>query len=218
MGVAVRADVTGESRKRTREGLTLIELMVVVVVIGIIVTAALPSMADSFADRRVAMVAREVVSLFQRARYMSMAHGRAHQVVYLNDGMGLIQSYAFETRRGTSGACSLATFETAGFALTDFDCLSNWRCVDYLYADTYDSDPGDNDLVRVDGHQNAAFCYEAGSNNQVFIADVLHSNWSSPVSQAGFGYLVYRQLNGAAVGVTRKVFIPSGTGSPRVLR
>lgn len=219
MGVAVRTDVTGESRKRTREGLTLVELMVVVLVMGVLVSAALPSMADGFADRRVAMVAREVVSLFQRARYMSMAHGRAHQVVYLNDfGTGLTQTYAFETRRGTSGACSLATFETAGFALTDFDCLNNWRCVDYLYAYTYDSDPGDTDLVRVDGHQDTAFCYEAGSNNQVFVGSVLHSNWSSPVSQAGFGFLVYRELDGAAAGVTRKVLIPTGTGSPRVLR
>lgn len=218
MGVAVRTDVTGESRKRTREGLTLVELMVVLAVMGVLVSSALPTMGDSFADRRVAMVARDVVSLFQRARYLSMAHGRAHQVVYLNDGMGLAQTYAFETRRGTGGACSLATFETAGFALTDFDCLNNWRCVDYLYADTYDSDPDDQDLVRVDGQQDAAFCYEAGSNNQVFVGAVLHSNWSSPVSQAGFGFLVYRQLDGVAVGVTRKVLIPSGTGSPRVLR
>jgi type II secretory pathway pseudopilin PulG len=193
--------------------------MVVLAVMGVLVSSALPAMGDSFADRRVAMVAREVVSLFQRARYMSMAHGRAHQVVYLNDfGTGLTQAYAFETRRGSGGACSLTTFQNAGFALSDFDCTNNWRCVDSLYAETYDSDPGDTDLVRVDGWQDTAFCYEAGSNNQVFIGDVLHSNWSSPVSQVGFGFLVYREVAGAAVGVTRKVLVPSGTGSPRVLR
>ena len=219
MGVAVRTDVTGESRKRTREGLTLVELMVVLAVMGVLVSAALPAIGDGFADRRVAMVARDVVSLFQRARYMSMAHGRAHQVVYLNDdGMGLSQSYAFETRRGSGGACSLTTFENAGFPLTSFDCINNWRCVDSLYANTYDTDTGDSDLIRVDGHQNTAFCYEAGSNNQVFEDAVLYSNWSSPVSQIGFGYLVYRRVDGVAVGVTRKVFIPSGSGSPRVLR
>ena len=75
----------GESRKK-RAGLTLVELMVVLAVMGILVSAALPSMGLAFADRRVAMAARDVVSLFQRARYMSMAYGRAHRVVYMNDG------------------------------------------------------------------------------------------------------------------------------------
>ena len=56
--VAARADVLGESRKR-REGLTLVELMVVLAVMGILVSAALPSMGEGLADRRVSMVARD---------------------------------------------------------------------------------------------------------------------------------------------------------------
>ncbi|MBW2381296.1 MAG: prepilin-type N-terminal cleavage/methylation domain-containing protein, partial [Deltaproteobacteria bacterium] len=71
MGVATRVDVPGKSRKRLR-GFTLVELMVVLAVMGVLVSAALPSMSDGLADRRVSMVARDVVSLFQRARYMSM--------------------------------------------------------------------------------------------------------------------------------------------------
>lgn len=220
MRVAPRRCVLGESRKR-REGLTLVELMVVLAVMGVLVSAALPSMGESFADRRVAMVARDVVSLFARARYMSMAYGRAHQVVYTNDsGSGLTdQAYAFETLRGTGGACSLTTFENSGgITLTDLDCGSNWRCVDHLYANTYDANPGDNDLVRVDGWKDTTFCYEAGSNNQVFVDTVLFSNWQSANAQSGFGFLVYRQLDGNVIGVARKVLIPLGTGSPRVLR
>ena len=195
--------------------------MVVLAVMGILVSAALPSMADGFADRRVSMVARDVVSLFQRARYMSMAYGRAHRVIYMNDsGTGLSsQDWAFETLRGTSGACSLATFEnTAGIVLDDLDCGGNWRCVDFLYADTYDADPSDNETVRVDGWQNTAFCYEAGSNNQVFRDAALFANWQAPNAQSGFGFLAYREVGGDAVGVARKVLIPLGTGSPRVLR
>ena len=195
--------------------------MVVLAVMGILVSAALPSMAEGFADRRVSMVARDVVSLFQRARYMSMAYGRAHRVIYMNDsGTGLSsQDWAFETLRGTSGACSLATFEnTAGIVLDDLDCGGNWRCVDFLYADTYDADPSDNETVRVDGWQNTAFCYEAGSNNQVFRDTALFANWQAPNAQAGFGFLAYREVGGNAVGVARKVLIPLGTGSPRMLR
>jgi len=193
----------------------------VLAVMGILVSAALPSMSEGLADRRVSMVARDVVSLFQRARYMSMAYGRAHQVVYMNDsGTGLTdQAYAFETLRGTSGACSLTTFENAGgVVLDDLNCDNNWRCVDHLYADTYDADPTDNDLVRVDGWQNTTFCYEAGSNNQVFVDTVLFANWQNPDAQSGFGFLAYRELDGNPIGVARKVLIPHGAGSPRVLR
>ncbi len=195
--------------------------MVVLAVMGVLVSAALPSMSSGFADRRVAMVAREVVSLFQRARYMSMAYGRAHQVQYMNDsGTGLTtQAYAFETLRGTGGACSLTSFENAGgVALDDLDCDNNWRCVDHVYANTYDADPSDNDLVRVDGWQNSTFCYEAGANNQVFVDTVLFANWQAANAQAGFGFLVYRELDGDAQGVARKILIPLGAGSPRILR
>jgi hypothetical protein len=90
--------------------------------------------------------------------------------------------------------------------------------VDHLYANTYDANPGDNDLVRVDGWKDTTFCYEAGSNNQVFVDTVLFSNWQAANAQAGFGFVVYRELDGKAIGVARKVLIPLGTGSPRVLR
>ena len=197
--------------------------MVVLAVMGILVSAALPSMGLAFADRRVSMAARDVMSLFQRARYMSMAYGRAHRVDYMNDGgTGLLpnsQSFAFETLRGTAGACSLSTFENvADVSLDELDCGGNWRCVDHLYSHTYDPDPTDNDLIRVDGWQNSTFCYEAGSNNQVFVDTVLFANWQTANAQAGFGFLAYRELYGNAMGVARKVLIPNGTGSPRVLR
>jgi type II secretory pathway pseudopilin PulG len=195
--------------------------MVVLAVMGALVSAALPALGDGFADRRVSMVARDVVSLFQRARYMSMAYGRAHRVEYDNDlGGGLVdQVYAFETLRGTAGACSLSTFENDGtILLEDLDCGGNWRCVDSLYANTYDSDPDDPDLVRVDGYANTAFCYEAGANNQVYRNNILFSNWDNPNSQSGFGFVVYREVDGDLVGVPRKVLIPFGTGSPRILR
>ncbi len=195
--------------------------MVVLAVMGILVSAALPSMSEGFADRRVAMVARDVVSLFRRARYMSSAYGRAHQVVYTNDsGTGLTaQAYAFETLRGTGGACSLTTFDNAGgIKLTDLDCDNNWRCVDHLYANTYDADPTDDDLIRVDGWKDTTFCYESGSNNQVFVDTVLFANWQSANAQAGFGFLVYREIDGEPFGVARKVLVPMGSGSPRVLR
>lgn len=206
--------------RKSQSGLTLVELMVVLTVMGVLVSAALPSMSQGFADRRVAMVARDVVGLFRRARYMSLAYGRAHQIVYANDsGTGLTnQAWAFETLRGTGGACALTTYENGSFRLADLDCGANWRCVDYLYANTYDADPADTDLVRVDGWNDTSFCYEGGSNNQVFIDTALFSNWQTGVARAGFGFVVYRERDGDPFGVARKVLVPMGTGTPRVLQ
>ncbi|MCZ6806982.1 MAG: hypothetical protein O7F08_08525 [Deltaproteobacteria bacterium] len=153
---------------------------------------------------------------------MSSAYGRAHQVVYDNDsGSGLSEAFAFETLRGTAGGCSVSSFENAAtITLDDLDCdnPNHWRCVDHVYASTHDANTADDDLVRVDGWADTTFCYEAGSNNQVFIDTVLYTNWDAPRSQAGFGFIVYRELAGTPIGVARKVLIPSGTGSPRILR
>mgnify|MGYP000709429928 CR=1 FL=1 len=76
----------------------------------------------------------------------------------------------------------------------------------------------DDDLVRVDGWKDTSFCYEAGSNNQVFIDTALFSNWQSGTSRAGFGFVVYREIDGNPFGVSRKVLVPMGTGNPRVLQ
>ena len=52
----------------------------------------------------------------------------------------------------------------------------------------------------------------------MFVDTVLFANWQTANAQAGFGFLAYRELDGNAMGVARKMLIPNGTGSPRVLR
>ena len=73
-------------------------------------------------------------------------------------------------------------------------------------------------MVRVDGWNDTTFCYEGGSLNQVYVDTVLFSNWQAANAQAGFGFVVYRELDGNAIGVARKVLVPLGTGAARVLR
>ena len=211
----------GDRKRKSIQGLTLIELMVVLTVMGVMIGAALPTMSEALADRRVSMIARDVVGLFRRARYMSMAYGRAHRIGYTNDaGAGLaLQAFGFETIRGTGGACFKSGFgNTAGVWIADFDCGANWRCVDHVYANTYDPVPGDNDFVRVDGWNWQTFCYESGANNQVFVNALLVTNWLTTSAQAGRGFVVYRQLDGDAIGVSRKILVPFGTGAPRIMR
>lgn len=208
--------------RRTRlQGLTLIELMVVLVVMGVLVGAALPAMGNAIADRRVANVARDIVGLFNRARYMSVAYGRAHQVHYFN-GAGIgAQPWAFETIRGTGGACFVSSFASGGNVIGDFDCsdADHWRCVDRLYADDYDPTPADADFVMVDGGPDEVFCYEGGVNNYLMNnGAALDADWLTAPSRAARGFVIFRQRGNNDVGVARKVVIPFGSGAPRVLQ
>lgn len=221
--VAVPVGVVRGSRDRSL-GFTLVELMVVLMVMGVLVSAALPAIGAGFADRRVAVVAREVVGLFQRARYMSNAYGRAHQVVFINDDFGLGPPFAFETLRGTAASCSISRFDNDGINIQNLVCgdPDHWRCVDHVYSMDFDPNPADNDSIRVIGHgngvQGSRYCYESGSNNQTYVGNVLWANWNAPQAQAGHGFLVYRSLDGNPVGVPRKILVPSGSGIPRILR
>ena len=64
-------------RDRTSAGFTLLELMVVVVLIGVMVTLAVPSIAQQMRDRRTNQAAHEVALLFRQARARAMGRGAA---------------------------------------------------------------------------------------------------------------------------------------------
>lgn len=211
----------GRNRKRV-QGLTLIELMVVLIVMGTLAGVALPAMGAASANRRVSHVARDVIALFRRARYMSVAYGRAHQVRFVSSSEGLAaEPYAFEVIRGTGNACFTADFNVSpAVPITAFNCAGNWRCVDSIYGSNYDPNPADNDQILVDSFPNQVFCYEAGTNQHVFdeATGLLENNWLARASEAGRGFFVYRTSNGTREGSVHKIFVPFGAGAPRILR
>jgi type II secretion system protein H len=58
-------------------GFTLLELMVVVIMIGVLVVLAIPSIATVMRDRRTSQAAHEVALLFRQARARAMGRGTA---------------------------------------------------------------------------------------------------------------------------------------------
>jgi prepilin-type N-terminal cleavage/methylation domain-containing protein len=87
--------------RQTRYGYTLIELMIVVTIIGVSITAAVPAMSRAMADSRVGEAARELVRMGRRARSETAAYLRAHLVWIQPVAEGGVISLI----RGTTNSC-----------------------------------------------------------------------------------------------------------------
>jgi type IV fimbrial biogenesis protein FimT len=63
--------------RRRAAGFTLLELLIVVIMIGVIVTLAIPSIATQMRDRRMNQAAHQVAMIYRQARALAMGRGSA---------------------------------------------------------------------------------------------------------------------------------------------
>ena len=92
---------------RSRRGLTIIELMVVVGVVAVLAALAAPSLRDFMARQRVAAINAELVTDLQFARSEAVSRNRDVYVTFRTDdraGQPPMTCYTVHTR-GTVGNC-----------------------------------------------------------------------------------------------------------------
>ncbi|HOJ13194.1 MAG TPA: GspH/FimT family pseudopilin [Deltaproteobacteria bacterium] len=108
-----------------RSGLTLMEVMVVVAIIGILASLAIPNFSGWMAKRRLDSTAREVFTDFQRARSEAITRGRSVSIVF-DDGADsyLVRDSAGEVivpEKGMPDEMDLAVeVTTTGFTFRGF--------------------------------------------------------------------------------------------------
>jgi type II secretion system protein H len=83
-------------RRSAQRGLTLVELMVVVVIISVLAALALPGMLSSTKDLSVYQAAQRIAELVQNGRSRALATGSAHAIVFSTNANG-----KFAVQQGT---------------------------------------------------------------------------------------------------------------------
>ena len=78
--MSARGRVRPSRRKGGARGVTLIELLAVVTIIGLFVALAMPGMSGIMQDRQAAHAAEEIANLFRVARARAAATGSSHYI------------------------------------------------------------------------------------------------------------------------------------------
>jgi prepilin-type N-terminal cleavage/methylation domain-containing protein len=121
-------------RRLAARGVTLMEMMAVIVIIGILAAVASPSFVMMFRDQRVSRAALEVSDIYRLARSRAMGRGSA-VLVRFNGSGGVAGNGLFEVRE--------AIQPTAGVPLPATSCLAtNWTNGDPANRPVSRFDPG----------------------------------------------------------------------------
>lgn len=107
----------GRQHARRQLGYTLVELMIIVTIIGISITAFAPGFGRAMADRRVSNAARELIRLGRRARSDTFGLLRAH-TLWLQPANGTAQLL-----RAPTNSCLLTVW--ADCAASPQTCVEN---------------------------------------------------------------------------------------------
>ena len=207
-----------------RAGYTLVELMMVVVIIGVSVTAFAPGFSRAMADRRVSIAARELIRVGRRARSDTFGYLRAH-LLWITPKAGRVQLL-----RGRTNSCQLTVWKPVLDTCTTAtrrDCLEDFTLASLAKGGSIDmreEQLAGSEVSYVDQAKGRALCF--APNGVTYYgqgADIASatSDMSETVSKTTPGGFVYALHAGTSAPTStsrvHRVLFPLGA-SPRALR
>jgi prepilin-type N-terminal cleavage/methylation domain-containing protein len=223
-----RRTLDGERRKAISRAFTLIELMVVVILVGLIATLAVPSFTEARYDRRVFESAASVAQLFREARVRAMGRGGA-TVIRMSTGgntgqwrfdmfeavgpspiAGIDRTPVSACRRGN---LDLGTTSTTNLLVATVGSVDSDR--DQAHIEAAALAPNGTSLVG----STAYLCFTP--MGRVFYTEGSLANFDNAAPLSGAMEVVFRRRNvsGAATadkGLRRRIVVP-GSGIVRVV-
>lgn len=207
-----------------RAGYTLVELMMIVAIIGISVTAFSPGFSRAMAARRVSMAARELIRVGRRARSDTFGYLRAH-LIWITPAAGRVQLL-----RGRTNSCLLTVWkpvlDTCATA-TRRDCLEDFTLDSMAGGGTitmYEEIYAGADVKYVDQAKGRALCFAPngvtyyGQGADIATATAALSETISTDIPGGFVYALHTGTGEPTKDMrVHRVLFPLGA-SPRALR
>ena len=115
--------------KQNRSAFTMIEVMMMILIVAIMSSIALPATNNFFSGNRLAAAASVLIQDVRRARYRAMQTGKTHRLVFLDDS-GNLEGYMVQEFEGLPTNLS-----------TNSDSKTNYDWETILYEDERFFDP-----------------------------------------------------------------------------
>lgn len=204
--------------RRSARGVTLLELMAVITIIGLFAVLAFPSMGAALRQRHAAAYAREAFGELQLARARAAATGAAHAVFYDATTQSFFLRMAIDASGGPVSSCTQpawanSTPTTAPVKLGDNQLIGAVSAISNAQnlSNDFTSDPLTITLTGTSTNQIVAVCYSP-SGAVYWMANGSPGVWNHgiPFDPAGPGWSIALTSGGATAQQYNIVMGPNG--------